>query len=100
MDQEIDSLLRKQAKRNNRQMPEKRMPDSYKLYCYAEGICCSSVCTSLEPKEAERVMNQLYPTGIGSKWKISKDKTFKTGEANGCACEDKPETHKHYLFVC
>jgi hypothetical protein len=46
-----------------------------------------------------------HPTGITSKWRKSKDKTFAAGGVGGalpnpCPCNTCPKTHKHYLFNC
>ena len=67
---------------------------------YAIGMCYASVCTSLSKVEAGRRLNVLHPTGLATPWKPSKDKEFASGGPNPCPCEDKPETHKHYLFEC
>jgi hypothetical protein len=71
------------------------------FFAYSVGLCCASVCTSLPIAEATRRLNAECPTGISSKWSLSKDKTFRDGKnKNGCPCEDHPKTHKHFLFVC
>jgi len=67
---------------------------------YRVGLCNASVCSSLDIEETTRKLNQEYPTGIVSKWKLSEEPTFRTGEPNGCPCDLYPETHKHYLFSC
>ena len=66
---------------------------------YAHGIVHASVCSSLGT-EATLARMQAIPTGIRSSWALSEDETFRTGESNPCRCEDKPETHMHYLFNC
>ena len=66
---------------------------------YSKGICFSSVCSSLPLEETEKLLNLENPTGIDSKWKLSKE-NFRTGEDNPCVCERNPATHKHYLFEC
>ena len=73
-----------------------------KLILYSGGLCSSSVCVdkNLSKKEVNKIMNALNPTGISSKWKISKNKTFKTGEKNGCDCDKHPKTRRHYLMNC
>lgn len=65
---------------------------------YSEGSVYASVCSSLSLKETKKQMNDR-PTGTKFIWKLAKE-TFRTGEANPHSCEDYPETHKHYLFVC
>lgn len=67
---------------------------------YAEGLVCTSVCTSLSVEEATVRLNQLRPSGIMSQWVKSEDKTFISGEPNPCPCNTHPDTHKHYLFNC
>ncbi len=66
--------------------------------CYAIGVCCASVCTSLPLEEATARLNAEQPTGIGP-WELSGE-SFATGESNPCPCNVEPETHTHYLFVC
>lgn len=66
---------------------------------YAEGVLVSSVCTSLPPEKMIRKLNRTHPTGIGSKWQISSDPTFRTGQTNPCVCEKDPD-RKHYLVEC
>lgn len=67
---------------------------------YAVSICNASVCTSMSLKDATKMLNIEHPTGISSRWEKSNNKTFASGETNPCPCEDNPETHQHYLFVC
>lgn len=66
---------------------------------YAVGICAASVCTSLQPDEAEQRLNQEHPTGIASRWTLAVDENFRTGEENGMKCPDHPQ-HRHFLFHC
>ncbi len=66
---------------------------------YSHGPLYMSVCTSLSPEEATIRANKDNPTEIGSPWRIHTGE-FNTGEPNPCPCNDHPETHKHYLFVC
>ncbi len=73
---------------------------------YARGICHSSVCApaSKGHEEIERLANIYNPTGIESKWKVSKDPHFADGTINGCFCEtwkaDSSQPKKHWLLVC
>jgi len=75
------------------------------LEIYANGFIYCSVCTNIESRERiEELVNLKNPTGISSRWKISKDKFFaerrgKKGP-NPSPCEQKPKTHKHYLMEC
>lgn len=67
---------------------------------YAHGLVYCSVCVpkGTTKKEIVRQVNLKNPTGIGSKWKISKE-YFASGPSNPHQCE----THKgrlHYLLNC
>ena len=64
---------------------------------YAEGLVSASVCSSLREEEVERRMARVI-TGVG-KWTLAKG-DFSDGNPNPCACDKKPNTHKHYLFHC
>jgi len=66
----------------------------------ATGLVYTSVCTRLSDEKAEKWLNRNQPTGISSKWSVSKDKTFGSGEPNPCKCQKWPETHRHMLFSC
>ena len=66
---------------------------------YSEGLFVTSVCSSLD-QEATVARMATIPSGIRAGWVLSEDETFRTGEPNPCPCEDKPETHMHYLFNC
>lgn len=67
---------------------------------YRQGLTYMSVCTDMEPAEAEAYAEAVSPAGTKMGWKISKDKTFATGEPNPCPCDQKPKTHVHILFEC
>lgn len=68
---------------------------------YSVGLAHASVCTSLPLEKAIKLLNESHPTGLAdSEWEPSKDKEFASGQPNPCICEDKPKTHKHYLFSC
>lgn len=71
--------------------------DQYEFKIYAMGIVKASVCSSLPPEEvAARMAREI--TGVGP-WVFSRE-PFLTGESNPTPCNDKPDTHMHYLFVC
>jgi len=71
------------------------------LEVYNDGFVHCSICTNVKSrKRIEELVNLKNPTGIESRWKISRDKTFRSGEANPCPCEKNPKTHKHYLMEC
>lgn len=57
------------------------------------------VCSSLSLEETTARLNEERPTGIPPQWELS-DGTFFDGTENPCACDDYPETHTHYLFIC
>lgn len=65
---------------------------------YSVGLCFASVCTSLSLSESTQRLNLEYSTGVGP-WEKS-DEKFRTGDSNPCPCNENPQTHKHYLFVC
>lgn len=67
---------------------------------YSVGLCQASACTSLSVEEAAVRMNAEHPTGISSRWEMSSDPTFATGQTNPCPCDEHSVTHKHYLFTC
>jgi len=62
---------------------------------YNEGFCRMSICTSLQTiAEIEKRINDIGKTG----WKVSGNNHFADGNTNPCSCEDKPDTHRHYLM--
>ena len=65
---------------------------------YAEGLLYLSVCSSLPQEEVEARMHRRI-SGASGGWTLA-EKLFRWGEPNPCPCDMKPETHKHYLFVC
>lgn len=67
---------------------------------YSVGLVYASVCAKadLPPEEVERLVNEVSPTGISSRWTISPEK-FRTGEDNPHQCETHSD-RKHYLMVC
>jgi len=72
---------------------------SEELIVYTMGIVSCSVCTSITDVDLiEKIVNYKYPTGIKSKWKISKKSFYQDGEPN--TCNEKPKTHYHYLLEC
>jgi hypothetical protein len=57
------------------------------------------VCTNIEDqKRIEELTNQKRHTDVH--WMISPVKHFANGKSNPYPCEEKPETHKHYLMEC
>ncbi len=72
-----------------------------KIICYSVGIVAMSICAEKEisTNQIEKFANTEHPLQI-LKWKISKDKCFKSGETNPCNCEQFPNDRKHYLLNC
>lgn len=78
-----------------------------RVYIYAYSYLDTlSVCApeSMSQEELEQRVNLLVPTGIESKWKISKATHFKGGEPNPTKCNDTKEgsttQNLHYLMNC
>lgn len=69
---------------------------------YSVGLCFASVCAlkGVSIAKITSELNSQFPTGIRSKWKLSKNKKFNSGETNPCNCDRFPETRTHYLFNC
>lgn len=67
---------------------------------YSKGLVHCSVCASntMTKKEVEIAVNKENPTGIESKWVVSKDK-FSDGAKNPNQCEKRAD-RKHYLLSC
>ena len=72
------------------------------IITYSIGITSCSVCAdnNLSIEEIVAYINETEPTEIDSKWEVSKDKKFKSGEANPCECDKFPNERKHYLLNC
>jgi hypothetical protein len=67
---------------------------------YKIGLCFASVCAlDASPEEIEDSLNRSHPTGIASRWTISHDATFASGEPNPCVCNDDP-SRLHWLLSC
>lgn len=68
---------------------------------YHEGLFHMSACTNLRTKKAAEEAAALYvfPSGTSHGWRIT-EKKFRTGEKNGCPCDQHPETRVHWLFTC
>lgn len=72
-----------------------------KIDFYAVGLINMSACASKEASkdQIEKEANKQHPTGITHKWKISEDKTFKTGEIIPHQCETI-KSNQHWLLNC
>lgn len=67
---------------------------------YTVGLVSMSICTNIESrKKIEEIANIEEPTGISSRWEISPDEIFASGQSNPCPCEQK-SGFKHYLMHC
>jgi hypothetical protein len=77
------------------------MIEELDIYWTTSYVICS-VCTNVEDqKRIEELTNQKHPTGTSNcHWMISPVKHFGNGKSNPYPCEEKPETHKHYLMEC
>lgn len=73
-----------------------------RVTAYAVGICAASVCAAADasPDEIADAINASYPTGISSRWRVSGDPTFASGEPNPCPCNEEPESRRHWLLEC
>jgi hypothetical protein len=60
----------------------------------------ASACSSLSPEETVRRVNADFPRE--RPWRLSRARTFPTGEPNPCPCDtfSKSYTHTHYLMEC
>lgn len=67
---------------------------------YAVGLVYCSVCApaNMSMEVLTHAVNVQAPTGIGSRWRLSDDPTFASGEPQPGPCSD-PE-RLHYLFSC
>lgn len=81
------------------QSQEPAKPEWPEFIPYSVGFISASVCSRLSIEETTKRLNYERPTGITSQWTLSTDKTFATGEPQGCQCPDHPD-NKHYLFTC
>lgn len=81
-------------------MTAKKREQLKPVIVYSEGLCYVSVCVhNSVPKNAIR--NHLRPSGTSLGWRLSRKKKFKDGKSlNGCACNKRPRSRKHYLMEC
>lgn len=71
------------------------------IIIYSMGICSMSICVKKDLKKAfiEKEINKMSPSGVPTKWQISKDKTFRSGQTNPCQCKEN-DNRLHYLLNC
>lgn len=69
---------------------------------YANGLCSCSICApkAWTPERIEEEVNTINPTGISSRWKISSDTKFHTGQPMPCPCNDPGAERLHWLMEC
>jgi hypothetical protein len=77
------------------------MSDEKKVDVYSVGICYMSICAekSVSQRQIEIVANKEHPTGIKSRWSISKKGKFGDGSPMPKECEQWPN-RLHYLLNC
>ena len=75
--------------------------DEDTVFCLAWGLCACSVCApaAMQRDAVERAVNLQNPTGISSRWHISEDTHFATGETNPSPCQDVAN-RTHWLLSC
>lgn len=68
---------------------------------YAVGLGYLSACApkSMSREDIEAAANVEHPTGIASRWRVSSDPTFRTGQPNPCPCESV-RGRVHHLLSC
>jgi len=66
---------------------------------YAEGLGNASVCSSLPLEEVKERMAAVI-TGLAGGWVFAEGERFSDDRDNPCPCNQRPATHKHYLFHC
>lgn len=68
---------------------------------YALGIVCASVCAPehLDAEQVADALNRQEPTGISSRWRVSDDPQFRSGQTNPCPCE-QDSSRRHWLLSC
>ena len=67
------------------------------------GLCSAGACIprlGLSRSQVERAFNRQHPTGISSRWRLSKAKTFSTGQPQPGPCENDPQNRIHVLMEC
>jgi hypothetical protein len=77
---------------------QQRVAEEFTVYGY--GLVYASVCTTLPAAQVADRMDATCPTGISSRWQLSADERFASGQPNPCPCERNPATHTHYLLEC
>lgn len=72
-----------------------------RVHIYSYGLCYASACAPAEMGggDVAEAVNAQMPTGIGSRWNISSDAAFKSGQSNPCECEHD-KTRRHWLLDC
>jgi hypothetical protein len=83
-------------------MTESTQMEPGRVYVYGTGLIYTSACApaDMPPGDIEIAVNTQHPTGISSRWAMSDDETFSTGEPNPAPCDQDPEGRHHYLLNC
>lgn len=69
-----------------------------RVLVYSRGLCFMSVCV-VKDASAEEIEASVGPSGTRRGWRMSEEKTFRTGEPNPCQCKDYRD-RLHYLLEC
>lgn len=72
-----------------------------RVEAYTVGLCYASVCAEgdLTGEEAASIYRHTDPSGTRLGWVLSEDPNFRTGQLNGCVCEEDP-SRRHWLLEC
>ena len=75
--------------------------ETARVEVYSVGLVCASACapTDVSREEIEREVNAQHPTGVSSRWRISEETTFATGEPMPSPCNHGAE-RQHWLLSC
>lgn len=78
-----------------------KRPDNTPDFIIREnGICSAIVCTAItDRREIERRANSESPTGISSRWRISRRRKLDDGTKLPAPCLDHKE-RRHWLLEC
>ncbi len=61
--------------------------------------CVACAPRKMPRKEVNELVNVLNPTGIGSRWKITRKRSFPAGGPHPVPCADD-RNRIHYLLYC
>lgn len=70
---------------------------------YSVGLCYLSACAppDMSAEQVEKRVNEIYPTGIKSRWTIAEDELFANSDVKngGLTTCERGET-RHWLLSC